>query len=424
MTIDASRLQISVQEQERWRRRMSVTIPAAIVAEEERRAAAALAKRVNLKGFRKGRVPKTVVESRFGGALRQEALDKLVGQAYRRALEAENLRPISDGEIEEISYEPRSDVTFTIAFDVQPTIEIGRLGGFVVERPRVVVEDADVDQMLEGIRRQHGTWVPVTEGVPGGQDMVDVHLRKLDPNDVDATGKEYEFVLGEGQAIPDVEAAIKSLEVGATGEFDVTFPEDFPDQDRRGVAERIELTVQGRKVLELPEIDDELARQVGDFSDLADLTQRIRTDLQREATERAEAAVRGRLLDLLVEANPFEVPRSMVDRYVDGLVGEQSGLPAERMAEIKESISPEAERAVKRLLLIDRVAATQSLEATEGDIEVAISEIARRNDSSPEKVYASLQKAGRLEPLERELTERKVFDFLKSQSEITDAPAT
>ncbi len=424
MTIDASRLQISVQEQERWRRRMSVTIPASIVAEEERRAAAALAKRVNLKGFRKGRVPKTVVESRFGGALRQEALDKLVGQAYRRALEAEDLRPISDGEIEELSYEPRSDVTFTIAFDVQPTIEIGRLGGFVVERPRLAVEDGDVERMLQGVREQNGTWVPVLEGAPGDRDMVEVHLRKLDPAASDATDKEYEFVLGEDQAIPDIEAAIKSLEIGASGEFDVTFPADFPDEERRGVTERVGLTLRGRKVLELPEVDDAFAQKVGDFSGLAELTERIRADLEREATERTEAVVRGRLLDLLVEANPFEVPKSMVERYVDGLIGDQPGLPPERASEIKESIRPEAERAVKRLLVIDRVATTQRLEATEQDIDEAVSQIAQRSGSPPEKVYASLQKAGRLEPLERDITERKVFDFLKSQSEITDAPAT
>jgi trigger factor len=133
--------------------------------------------------------------------------------------------------------------------------------------------------------------------------------------------------------------------------------------------------------------------------------------------------VRGRLLDLLVEANPFEVPRSMVERYSDSILGEQKNLPAERMEEIKESIRPEAERAVKRLLLLDRVAQTQGLDATEADLDRRIEEIAEKSGSAPEKVYASFQKAGRLEALEREITERKVFEFLKGQSEITEAPA-
>lgn len=402
---------------------MSVTIPAAVVAEEERRAAATLAQRVNLKGFRKGRVPASVIESRFAGSLRQEALDKLVNRAYRQALEVENLRPISDGELEDLSYEPRSDLTFAIAFDVQPVIELARLGGFAVERPRARVGDEHVAEMLEGIRRQNGAWAPATEGPPQDQDLVEVHIRRLDDVDGPSEGKEYELVLGEGQAIPDIEAAIKTLGPGATGAFDVTFPQDFPDEDRRGVTERVELTLKGRKVLQLPELDDELARQVGDFDSLEELRARIRSDLQKEAEQQAEAVVRGRLLELVLDANPFEVPRSMVDRYVEGVLGEQHGIPPERMQEIREGVAPEAERAVKRLLVIDRIAQTQGLDATEADIDEAISGIAERSGAAPEKVYANLQKAGRLESLERELTERKVFDFLKSQSEITDAPA-
>ena len=124
MAIDASRLQVSVQEQERWRRRMSITVPAAIVQEEEQKAARQLASRAKLKGFRKGRVPTKMIANRFSGALRQEALDKLIGDAYRQALAVEQLRPISEGQIEDVKYEPEQDLSFHVAFDVQPIIEL------------------------------------------------------------------------------------------------------------------------------------------------------------------------------------------------------------------------------------------------------------------------------------------------------------
>ena len=176
--------------------------------------------------------------------------------------------------------------------------------------------------------------------------------------------------------------------------------------------------------MELPEVTDDFAKQVGDFQTVDDLMARIRGDLEKEAADQAEGAVRGRLLDELVAANPFEVPRSMVDRYTQGLLGDQPGIPEDRKAEILESIRPEAERAVKRLMVIDRVAQTQNLDATEEEIDQRIEEIAEKNGTAPEKVYASFQKAGRLEALEREITERKVFDFLKSQSEITDEPGS
>ena len=422
MSIDGSRLKVSVEEQERWGRRLSVTVPAALVAEEEKKTAEKLAGRVNLKGFRKGRVPKSMVATRFGGALRQEALDRLINDAYRMALAAENLRPISEGKLSDLHYEPHEDLRFTIAFDVQPQIDLGRLGGFAIERPRARVTDEHVAEVLGNVQRQNGVWKPADEGMAVDGNLVSVHIRKLD-GEAPTEGKEYEFPLGDGQAIPEIEAAVKSLEPGHAGEFSVGFPEDFPDEKRRGEKERVEITLRGRKVLELPALDDALARQLGDFETLDALRTRIREDLERDAAEQAESVVRGRILDLLVEANPFEVPVSLVDRYTDTILGEQPGFPKERMAEIKENLRPEAERSVKRLLVIERIAETQGLDATEADIDLRIQEIAERGGSSPEKVYASFQKAGRLEALEREITERKVFDFLKQQSTITDAPA-
>jgi trigger factor len=422
MSIDGSHLQISVQEQEQWRRRMSVTVPASLVQEEERRAAAQLASRARLKGFRKGHVPARVIESRFGGTLRQEALDKLIGDAYREALATEELRPISEGELQDVSYEPEEDLVFSIAFDVQPEIEVSRLGGFAVERPSLEIDDEHVDQVLARIQEQNGAWKPVETGSPEDRDLVSVRIRKLD-GEASGEGKEYEFILGQNDAIPDIEAAIKTLEMGASGEFDIGFPDDFPDESRRGESERVEVTVLGRKSLELPALDDDLARQAGDFETLADLRRKVSEDLLEDARRQAESVVRGRLLDLLVEANPFEVPASMVNRYAEGILGEQTGLDPEKLDEIRESIRPEAERAVKRILLIDRVAETQGLTATDDDVDARIEEIAAASDSTAAKVYASLQKAGRIEALERELTEKKVFDFLEEQSEITDGPA-
>jgi len=421
MSIDASHLRISVKEEERWRRRLSVTVPAALVQEEERLAAEKLASRVKLKGFRKGRVPSNVVKSRFGPALRQETLDRVIGDAYRQALASENLSPISEGELEELSYEPEQDLTFEIAFDVQPEIEVARLGGFSVERPSVDVGDEQVDEVLQRLREQNGAWKPVEEGHPEDGNLAGVRIRKLDEGE--DSEREYDLVLGEGNAIPDVENAVKSLAIGETGEFTVTFPDDFPNEDRRGDQERIEVTVLGRKELEVPELNDDFARQLGDFESLDDLRARVREDLARDAEEQAESVVRGRLVEFLLDANAFEVPRSMVDRYVDAIVGDQSKVPQERLEGMRESLRPEAERAVRRLLLVDRIAHTQGLEATEEELDQRIQEIAEKNDSTPAKVYANLQKAGRLETLEREITERKVFDFLKGQSEINDAPA-
>ena len=422
MTMDATQLTVSVEEQPRWRRVVSVTIPAPIVRQEEARAAKQLASRARMKGFRKGRVPSRLIEGRFAGTLRQEALDKLIQSAFRSALEREQLRPISEGAVENLEYEPDQDLRFEVAFDVQPVIEIGRLGGFVVERPTPTVTEEQVDGVLARIQEQNGVWKPLEDGRPEDRDLVSVTIQRLDGETEATEPREYDFVIGQGDAIPDIEAAIKTLDVGGSGDFEVTFPPDFPDESRRGDVERIRIVLTGRRVLDVPELNDDLARQVGDFETLDELRARVREDMQKEGADQAENAVRGRLLDLLIEANAFEVPASMVERYADSVMG-GSELPEERLAELRQQIRPEAERAVKRILVLDRIADAHDLNATEEELDRRIEEIAGRNETTPAKVYAELQKAGRLETLERELTETKVFDFLKEQSEIIDAPA-
>lgn len=421
MNLDASTLQISVEEEERWRRRMSVTVPASVVQAEEQKAAQKIASRANLKGFRKGRVPTKVIESRFGGALRQEALDKLIGQAYRQALAVEELRPISEGELENVDYQPEEDLTFSIAFDVAPSFELERIGGFAVERTVQPVSDQQIDEVLGRIQEQNGVWQPVEEGTPTVKDLVSVTITRLDEDgEPEDEGREYDLVIGQGDAIPDIEQAIQTLEPGETGDFDIAFPDDFPDESRRGDTERVRIELRALRTMDVPELDDDLARQVGDFETLDELRAKIREDMEKEAEQQADAQVRARLIDLLLEANPFEVPESMVRRYADGLIGDQD-VSDEQRAEFRQQIRPQAERAVKRILVVERLAEMQGLSATEEDVDDRVEEIAEANNTDAAKVYAELQKSGRLESLERELTEKAVFDFLKEQSEITDS---
>jgi trigger factor len=422
MTIDASRLTIDVQEGTGWRRTLRVTIPADLVQRERAEVARTLAGRLKLPGFRAGKIPARVVEQRFGPALNREMVDRVVGEAYREALRAQDLHPISEGEVETLDYEPDQPLSFAISFDVRPEIELSRLGGFAVERPSAEVGDTEVDKVLERLREQNGSWSPPVEGHPVAGDLVAITAKRLDGEDgEDAEPREYDLVLGEGDAIPDVESAIYTLTPGEEGEFTVAFPDDFPNEERQGQQERLLVTLRERKTRILPELDDAFARSIGDFEDLETLRARVREDLEKEAREQAEATVRGRLLDFLLEANPFEVPSTMVDRYLDSVLGDGEGADPERLEQARTRFRPEADRAVKRILLIERIAATQSLQATDDEIDARIEEIAARNDSPPAEVYARLQKSGRIEQLEQEITERKVFDFLSSTSDIQDA---
>ncbi len=418
MAIDPSNLQIDLEEQEAWKRRLTVTVPAGSVQTERGKIIQKLGGRLKLPGFRKGKIPANVVEQQFGQALDQDVLDKVIGEAYRAALKTQELEPISEGHVEDVQYKPREDLTFSISFDVQPVIDLERLGGFTVTRPKIEVAEEDLKRVAERLRDQAGVWKPLEDGAADDGNLVTLEIQRLEDGEPAGESRPYEIVLGDGEAIPGVEDAVRTLSVGDTGEFTVTFPEDFPDEERRGEKQHLRISLQGRKLKELPEFNDEFARSLGEFEDIGTLKARIQDDLEREAKEQSESVVRSQLVESLLEANPFQAPRSMAERYMGSVLGDTSKMDPEMLAQTQETIRPEAEKAVRRILVVDRVAELQGLRATEDEIDDRVQEIAEKSDAKPAQVYAKLQKAGNLDALEREITERKVFDFLKGESTI------
>jgi trigger factor len=422
MTITSTQLQIDVQERERWRRTLSVTVPAEVVSEERSRTIKRLAGKLKLPGFRKGKVPASVVEKQYGPTLQKETLDRVIGEAYRTALTERALQPISEAEVETIDYKPEEDLTFRISFDVRPDIRIERTSGFEVERPRVPVTDPEVEQVIARLRDQAGTWNPAADPGPAlDGDLVTVRIAHLD-DDGEPNGEPqgYQLIVGDGDAIPDVEAAIQTLDPGTSGDFTVRFPDDFPNPDRRGEEQRLRISVIDRRTKELPPLDDAFAKAVGDFESLDALRTRIRADLEAEAAGHADSVATVRLLDAILAANPFEVPRSMVERYIESVLGDTSKASPQEVEQAKAEVRPDAELGVKRMFLINHVADQHGLHATQEDVSARIAEMAEGGGVTPAQVRAQLEKAGRLDGLQRELTDRKVFAFLREQSEIRD----
>ena len=419
MPIDVSTLQVSLEEGERWRRTLSITIPSDVVQSERRVTMKRLSTRLKLPGFRAGKVPPGVLEKRFGPAVDQELLDRVINEAYRGVLQDRELSPISEGEIGEVNYKPEADLSFRISFDIAPELELARLGGFKVERPRVSVSNEDIDRVIDRIREQQGNWLPLDDGTPEGGDRVEVRIRQMEEDG--AEPRPYEFVLGDGEAIPQIEEAIRTLLVGGSGEFTITVPAEQGSEEPPPPPQLLEISLDSLKRLELPALDDALAKTAGDFDTLADLRQRVREDLEKEAEREAEGRLRGALLEQVIAANPFDVPETMIDQYIRAALGNREDIPEDRFREAKEQLRPHALQTVQQHLVVTRLAEVKELRATDEEIDARIEEIAARNDRNPGEVYARLQKSGQLEDLEREITETKVFDLLKQDSTITDA---
>src|SRR5215210_3893756 len=357
---------------------LHVTVPVDRVREAEARALKYYAKRARLAGFRPGKAPDTVVRKRFGDAIRQTVLEEVLRESWETAKTAESLKPITDPAIRNLKFEDGSPIEFELHVEVRPELKLERVGGFRLERKVA----------------------PVENGVAGA-------------------AQPHDLVLGDNQAIPELEERIMTLLPGETAEAEVRFPEDHPDESRRGQTRRVRITLHEVKRQELPPLGDALAREVGDFEGLDALRAAIRQDLEREAAREADAELRQQLIGQIVEANRVEAPHSLVHRLLHGYA-EMYKVPEDQLPGFEQQFHAIAENQVQRDLVLDAIVEAHGLRATEAEIDERINSMAAARGTPASQVYASLQKANRLQELERVLTEDKVFDFLLKQSTIEE----
>ncbi len=413
MPLDVSKFEVSLEEGERWRRTLHITVPWPLVETERKAAARKLAKKLDLPGFRRGRVPAAVALKRFPNLVDEKAVDRIIDESVQGALKEEYLDPITRGTIGTVQYTTGSDLSFDISFEVTPRIELTRIGGFRVRRPAAApVQEGQVAGVLDEIRTRKGTWVPEETGRPDDGQHVSVRIQDRGAGAEEATP--YEFILGRGEALEDVESAIRSLSVGETGDFTVRFPEDDEREETQ-----VTISLDGRKRLELPELDDDFAASASDLETLEALKDDIREQLRQKAEQRADAAVHRELAEQIVAANSFEVPDSMVEHAVGRLLAHRVELAQEEAALAKEQLRPQVIRRLKHQLVIDWVAESEQIAPSSEEIDAEVETIAADANLSIRAMYRRLNETGQLDQLERALTEKKVFEYLKARSEIT-----
>jgi len=412
-------LQISVEEPAAWSRKLVITVPSTRVKSERLKVARQLAKRVRIPGFRKGKIPLERMEARFGPEIDRHTKQQVIDGAFREAVQIKDLDPISEPRVANVSYDRDSELTFEVAFDIRPEITLGRIGGFRLTQPDVSVSDEEVAERLEALRRHQVLWRPV-ERKPVAGDSVEVEITPMGERDSEPSEpRQYRFTLGEGQAIADVEAAITTLAPNTAGEFDITFPEDSPDEGQRGKKQRLHVSLKQVFEQELPELDDEFAKSLGDFDDLEGLRNVVGEDILQLKRREAEQVLDQRIIEQIIEANPFQVPDSMVDRYVTALLGPPpEGADADLVEKAEQEARPAAEWGIKRQMIIQRVAQDQGFDASREEIQDRVTTLAKRMGRPVQEVRTRLSKSGELRDIERAIVEEKVFSFLRDQSEI------
>ncbi len=400
-------------------RRLQIAVPADTVSAAEDKAAKKYATKVRMPGFRQGKAPAAVVRKKFAEAIRQEAIEALVNDAFKQVIADDTLKLAAQPHVHDLKFEPGADLTFELHFEVRPEVTLGQVEGFTVTRTETAVTEESLQEQLDRLRDQRATWTPVTEKpMPG--DMVTVQLSTAEADGTLPASREYRITLGGGQAIPGIEELITEAAPGETVERPVKWPDDFPDESQRGVSKLTRVTLSEVKRKLMPELDDALAREIGDFDTVDALKEGVRTDMASHATREADAEVRGQLIEQILTANPFDVPDAWVRQLIEGYA-KMYQIPEAEMSRFVEEFRPMAARQVQRDLVVETLAERESLKATDADIDAKIEELAKARNVDPGQVYAQLQKGGRLTEIERELTEERVFTWLLERNTVTAA---
>jgi trigger factor len=400
-------------------RRMQISVPADTVASYEEKAARKYATQARIPGFRPGKAPAAMVRKRYAAEVRQEAIELAMNDAFREAVEREGLKLAAQPHVHDLKAEPGQPLEFELHCEVRPELTLERLDGFTVTRRDSAVTDELVEEQIEKIREQKADWAPV-EDKPAPGDMVTVMLSTADADGSLPEGKEYRLVLGGGQAIAGIEELIMETSPGGTTERQVRWPEDFPDESQRGAAKLVRVVLTDVKRKALPALDDAFAREIGDFDTVQILRDAVRADMGEHSKREADTEVRGQIIDQIVEANPFDVPKAWVMQLVDGYM-QMYGVPDAEKQRFTQEFIPMAERQVRRDLIIDTIAERESLTASASAVDARIEELAKARNVDPGQVYAQLQKSGRLQEIERELTEDRVFGWLLEKNPVTTA---
>ena len=417
------------------RKRLTIAIPSEAVDAEIERLVSRLGRTAKVPGFRPGKVPPRVVWQRFKDEILHDVAHDLVPQALDSALQERDLEPVDTPDVRDVVVEQGAPLTFVATFDTVPAFDPGEYRGVALRKPAATVEDAAVDETLERLRQRAARFEPV-EGRPlAASDWATVDLsRHVTGDEPPAKPETHENVtidLGAEANPPGFSDHLVGLEAGAHKVFTVQYPDEHPVKDLAGRSVEYGVTVKAIKQRVVPALDDEFAKDLGEFDSLAALRDRVRRDLEHEAAHEADRAVRSDLLADLAKRVPFAVPDALIEQELDRRVEEfarrlvdQQVDPRKAGIDWNEFRSAQREAAtesVKAMVALDEIARREPVVVGDEDVAAEIARFAQRSGRTPEAVRAQLEKDNGVARLRGGLRREKTVDLLLANASITSA---
>jgi trigger factor len=440
---------------EACKREISVEIPADVVSKEQASVVKAYSQQARVPGFRKGKVPPSMVRNRFSSEINHEVLEALVPQYYREAVIKGGFRPISQPFIYDLQAEPGQPVRFKAAFEVLPDFELGPYQDIKVEKPNVKIGDEQVEAELKQLQERQASFDPVDEdrGAKEGEfaqvsfsavpeeAAVDKKTEaeakpEAEPKQAEA-GKPAEPVqmnevlveIGGANTLPEFSENLRGVKPGEERSFQVSYPQDFHDPRLAGRAFQYDVKVTAIKKKTLPEINDDFARELNqELQTLGALKERMRENMEVQQAHQAEQEAKERLIEKLLEKHVFPVPRAMVERQIDlrlerglrALAAQGMRTEDMRRMDFRRLRAGQREAAVKEVrsgLLLGKIADAENIQVSDEELEREISSLAQQMKQAPEQVRQKLAEEGALERIRGRMRSEKALDFLYSRAE-------
>jgi len=417
------------------KREISVEIPAAEVTRETELQIQRYQKSARLPGFRAGHVPASIIRQRFGDGLKNDVIEALAPRHFRKEAEKQGLIPVSQPRITDLHFHDGEPLRFKASFEVLPEIQVEGYKELRADRPEIAVTDEEVEQALSNLQEQRATYTDVEGRTLGQGDFAQASMdgRPKDGKDVkeaSANPVHMDDVLIEIGGKNTVAEFTQNLSGASPGEermFDVSYPEDIADERLAGKTFVYTVKVNGIKQKSLPELNDEFAKELGEFTSLDQVRKQIRENMEAVKRQTAEHAAKDKLVAELVKRNDFEVPESLIDRQIDLRL--ERGLRAlasqgMKMEDLKKMDLPrlrsgqrdQAVNDVKSSLLLERIADLEKIQVDDADVNREIEALAKQSKQTSAAVRARLTEDGGLDRIRIRIRSEKTLNFLYHQS--------
>ena len=422
-------MQVSLSARGALERRLEVAVPAAEVTQEFEQRLKRVARSARLKGFRPCKAPLPVVRKQFGEQVHAEVVDHLIRSCLAQALREQNLTPAGGPRIEPIAIAPGAELKFAAVFEIMPEVRVKPPEGTEISRPSAAVTEADVDAMVESMRRQRAQFSPVDRPAEL-TDRVTVDYTGL------MDGKPFEggdasdvtLVLGNKQNRPELESALMGARAGETRQVSVTFPADMSNATLAGKSAELSVSVKQVEVQSLPPVDEAFCRSFG-IEDGSVLTLRaeVRASMERELADLVRGRLRAQVLDALYAQNPLEVPRTLIDEQVQQMqldaarnmgVREASQLPP------REPFEDPARRRAALGLILGQIIRGEGLQPDPQRVEARLEELASNYPNPQEARAAYRRSAEAMRQIESAALEEQVIDWFVARAAVRDRPMT